>query len=94
MKNSKLLLLINFSIIIFLTLVQVIVSNVLSTTGAGISSLENGVEVYKKDNSLLKEKLLFISSLTYVATEAANIGFLNNKSSLFVSSSLPIARIQ
>lgn len=94
MKKPKALLLINFCIIIFLSLMQVIISNSLSTKGLGLSSIENEKEAYKKRNSLLQEKLLSISSLAYIATEAASIGFVNDKSTIFISSSFPIARKQ
>lgn len=94
MRKPKIILLINFSIIIFLILIQVVVSNSLSTTGLNLSSIDKGIEAYKKENILLKEKLLSLSSLTNIASEAARIGFVDDKSSIFVSSVVPIAKAQ
>lgn len=78
-------------LVIILAVVQVVVSNSLSTRGVGLDSLDQQVALYKKDNALVKEKLLKISSLDYVASSAARIGFVEEKSRIFVSSSLPIA---
>lgn len=91
MKKPVLLLASFLTIVIILAVVQVIVSNSLSTRGAGVDSLEQELTFYKKKNALLKEKLLKISSLNYVASSAAKIGFVEEKSRIFVSSSLPIA---
>lgn len=91
MKKPVLLLTSLLTIVIVLAVVQVIISNSLSTRGVGLDSLDQELTFYKKENILLKEKLLKISSLSYVASSAAKIGFIEEKSRIFVSSSLPIA---
>lgn len=80
-----------FSVILFLSLVQVILSNSLSTTGIDLSKIEEEVSIYKNENYVLREKLLLATSLTQVASSAAVLGFTNSKSNIYIDSSVPVA---
>ncbi len=91
MKKQNVLLSTIIVIIIILSIVQVGVSNSLSTTGVVLSGLEQDILFYKKENAVLREKLLVTSSLTQVASKAAELGFVEGKSQLFVSKSWPVA---
>lgn len=91
MKKSFYLLPFLLSVVIILTLVQVIVSNVFSTKGIGLDSIEQQTLFYKKQNALIKEKLLEISSLTYISSSANKIGFIEENNRIFISSPLPLA---
>lgn len=77
--------------VIFLSVVQVIVSNRLSTTGTTLAQFEEEIMFYKKENSLLRERLLMASSLTHIASTAGEIGFVKNKSQVFFTTPLPLA---
>ncbi len=91
MKKQSILISTIIVIIIVLSVVEVGVSNSLSTTGVVLSGLEQDVSFYKKENLVLKQKLLLTSSLTQVASKAAELGFVKEKSQFFVSTSLPVA---
>lgn len=78
-------------VILCLAVLQVVVSNSLSTTGITLSDLQQEVNGYKKENSILQEKVLTASSLTQIASKAATMGYVEAKSQLVVGIALPIA---
>lgn len=77
--------------IVVLSLVQIVVSNSLSTSGIQLSKLQNQIQTYKKQNYTLKEKFLAHSSLNRIASEAAELGFEGQKTVITISNSLPLA---
>lgn len=79
------------STILILSVVQVMVSNRLSTTGTMLGNLQDGIKDYKTQNTLLSEKLLSISSFEYIASRAAELGFTHEKSSVALTDPLPLA---
>ncbi len=78
-------------VILFLSVLQVVVSNRLSTTGVELGRLQDEIKDYKNDNSIILEKLFTFSSLTYIADVAKAEGFVKNKSYVLVTSPLPLA---
>ena len=74
----------------FLSVIQVVVSNRLSTTGPLFSKIEEETNFYKKENLLLSEQFLTASSLNNIALEAKALGFVEGKTK-FVTASLPLA---
>ena len=78
-------------IIIVLSVVQVAVSNSLSTTGIVLSRFDRDVSYYAKENAALRETLLLTQSLTFVASKAATLGFIEEKSQIVIGTSLPVA---
>lgn len=91
MRKPKLFITSIILIIIFLSVVQVVVSSSLSTTGATLGKLQKEINTYKKENTELKEKLLMVSSLTNVASQAAELGFIEEKTFVLLSAPLPLA---
>lgn len=77
-------------IVIILTLVQIVVSNNLSTTGVALGNLDDQIAQYRKENAILREKLLTESSLTNISQKAEKLGFLASKTTV-VQSFAPIA---
>ena len=73
-------------VIISLSIVQVVVSNRISTTGVTLSKLSEEIGVYSKQNAILREEILSSSSLMYIASEAARLGFVQSESELVLSS--------
>ena len=78
-------------IILFLSVLQVVVSNRLSTTGVELGRIQGEIKEYKNDNAVMKEKLLTFSSFTHIADVAKGEGFVKNKSYVLVTSPLPLA---
>lgn len=69
---------------------KTVVSAKISTYGIDLENIEAEKEAYKTENMILKEKLLTLTSLNHVASEAAQLGFVESKSSLVFSKSLPL----
>ena len=91
MKKPFVIIFSLISIIIVLTMVQVVVSNRLSTNGLTLGALEETISTYKNENTVLKEKLLIVSSFSHVASQAAEMGFVQAKTPVFLSTPLPLA---
>lgn len=91
MKRPLLFIFFLFSIIMLLSVVQVVVSNRLSTTGLELAKMQEEIRLYKNENALLSERLLAASSLTQIASKAAELGFVEAKSPIVISAHVPIA---
>lgn len=85
MKKPIIFIIAIICIIVSLSIVQVTVSNNLSTTGVELAKIEEKITFYKKENAVLKEKLLISSSLDSIASKAAELGFVEEKSRVFLS---------
>lgn len=80
-----------FAIIITLSIIQVVVSNSLSTTGIELAKLQGEKKALSLQNSILREKLLFSSSYANILQKANSLGFIEEKARFFVSTPLPLA---
>lgn len=78
-------------IIILLSVVQVVVSNSISTTGMVLGEMQTEIESYRKENTLLSEKILTLSSFDHVASVAAQLGYVPAGTPIAVTASLPLA---
>jgi cell division protein FtsL len=90
---KKPILIITFFIIsiISLWITQVVISNRLSTTGIELEKIQSEIAKYKKENTLMKEKVLEASSLLNVSQKAKALGFVESKSQVYLSDPLPLA---
>lgn len=77
--------------IVILSVIQVVVSNRLSTTGAALGNLQDDIQQYKTQNSLLSEEFLSLSSFEYIASQAAELGFTQKTASIVLTYPLPLA---
>ncbi len=91
MKKPTFIIFIIVFLIVTLSLGRVIVSNNLSTTGTTLLRLENQLDSYKIENVMLKEKLLSLTSLSYISSESSQLGFVENKDSFTLTKPLPLA---
>lgn len=91
MKKPTLLVLFFVSIIIALSVVRVAILNSISTTGIELVNLQNELTVYKKQNVLLKEEYLAVSSLNEIDKKAKRLGFVDAKDHVYLSAPLPLA---
>lgn len=91
----KKLILLTFPLLIFcifLSIVHVVVSNMLSTSGVELDSLQLDLVKYKKENILLREEVLKNTSLTNIASSAARMGFIDAKSVINLAGSETLTR--
>ena len=91
MKKPTFIIFIILFLIVALSLMRVVVSNNLSTTGITLLRLENQLNSYKIENANLREKLLSVTSLFYISSESSQLGFVKNKNSFTLTKPLPLA---
>lgn len=97
MKRSSFIIISAILILVFLSLFKAVLSNVLSTSGVELSAIDKAIQGYKKENSILKQKLYEQMSITNIALKASELGFGEIKSQLVlttdssvITSSLPL----
>ena len=91
MKKPILFITLIIFIIVGLSIVQVTVSNSLTTTGIELGKIEEAITTYRKENIKLNEKVLTMSSYDMIASKAADMGFVEEKSHIVITAPLPIA---
>lgn len=91
MKSITTCILLLVCIILSLSIVQVAVSNRLTTTGLELDKVSSEIKTYQRENAILSEKLVDKSSLTHIASAAGTLGFVESKSQLFIHSAWPVA---
>lgn len=91
MKKYNLILTILILIMLSLAVVRAVISNTMSTEGLVLSKVNEEINSYKLQNEILDERFLLSSSFTYLATEAARLGFIDNKSNFVLTNPLPLA---
>lgn len=94
MKKRFLVFLGMASVLVVLIVIQAVVANSMSTVGVDVSAMQNEILTYKKENALLKEKLLTRSSLTQIAESMDNSGYETAKTQLSLANSSKIARLE
>jgi hypothetical protein len=92
MKSSLFILSSLVFVIVALSVIHVVVANMLSTTGVELDDLQTNLTKYKKENIILREDVLGHASLYYIASVAAEMGFVDAKSPIVIHSPLPIAK--
>ena len=91
MKKPVLFIALNLLVIIALSIVQVVAANSISTTGIELSKLQDETTTLQKQNEVLHEQVLSLSSLTSIASRAASMGFTESKDTLVIAQPLPLA---
>lgn len=79
-------------IIGLLTVVQVIVSNRLATSGVTLAKAQEELRDYKKENALLQQTYLEQAALTTVASQAAELGFKAGTAQVYLHIPVPLAQ--
>ncbi|MEX2007636.1 MAG: hypothetical protein WD992_02590 [Candidatus Levyibacteriota bacterium] len=92
MKKPALILTTLISLVLLLSIVRISVANGISTSGLELKNIEDQVAAIRKENLIIQEKLLTVSSYTQIASKAAELGFVPSKTNLVISSSVPVAR--
>ncbi len=92
MKKSRVIFVSLLAVIVTLTIIHVMVSNMLSTTGIELENLQTDLTKYKKENVILEEQVLEASSLDHIASAAASLGFVSVKTPVVIEAPLPLAK--
>lgn len=92
MKKPLSFIAIIVGIVVFLSVLQVVVSNKLSTTGVVLGRYQDEIKQYETENTILAQKLLVSTSLQSIASQAAELGFIETTQKLVLSASVPLAR--
>ena len=91
MKKPVLILSSLFIVITVLTVTRAAVSNQLSTSGIDLTKVSEEIARYQRENALLEEKILHVSSYITILEEAEKRGYTQAQSQLVLSDSVPIA---
>ena len=59
-----------------------------------IGGVDDELSSYQTENTMLREKLVALSSLTIVSSKAAEMGFIEEKNTFSLSDTMPIASKQ
>lgn len=78
-------------VILVLSVVRISVANRIATSGIELQSIETQVASLRKENLILQEKLLTVSSFTQIASRAGELGFVPSKANLVISTGIPVA---
>jgi cell division protein FtsL len=85
MKKPVLLLSFFFAVIVVLSIVRITVLNDISTTGVELVQIENNIDIYKKQNAVLEEQYLQLSSLTNLEAKAKQLGFVPENQNIYLA---------
>lgn len=91
MKKPILALSIIILTIIGLSVTRVVFSNGMSTSGITLDQIQTEISYYKTQNKILKEKLLSMTSLDHIASQASALGFVESKTNISLEKSIPLA---
>ncbi|MBI2195837.1 MAG: hypothetical protein HYU48_02225 [Candidatus Levybacteria bacterium] len=91
MSKPALILTTLISLVILLSIARISVANRISTSGLEVKNIEDQVAALRKENLILQEKLLTVSSFTQIASKAAKLGFMPAKANLVIKFGVPVA---
>lgn len=81
------LILIFFSLLV----VRTFISNNVSTSGVALGKIQEEIDNYKIENSILSQQVYSYSSLSNIALKASQLGFVEDNQKFVLSNSVPIA---
>ena len=93
MKKSSKIIIFLAVVITALSIFKAVAYNRLSTSGLFVGKIEEKIEFYKTQNTILSEKLLRDSSLSNISIKAKELGFVkdnSNSAMTFTSRSLAV----
>ncbi len=91
MRKPIFILAILIFVILSLFIARTVISNRISTSGVALGKTQDELSKYKTENTMLREQIYSLSSLSYVASAAVKIGFVESKSNFAISPAIAIA---
>lgn len=92
MKRPVYLIIFIFVTILGLEIAHISVVNQISTTGAELADLQEEIDNYERENTILEEELLAAASFTNISEKAEQLGFVEVKNQVALTNTLPLAR--
>lgn len=89
-KVTKTIYFLSFLVAI-LIFARIIVSNAFAVDGIVLSHVQNEIATLDRTNMILKEQVYTASSYTTLASDAASLGFVEEKSELTISNTSSLA---
>lgn len=74
-----------------LVMTRIVVSSMFSVDGIALANMNTQIASLDRENMLLKEKIYTASSYTTIASDAATMGFVEEKSQISLSGASSIA---
>ncbi|HSD98623.1 MAG TPA: hypothetical protein VLB73_02915 [Patescibacteria group bacterium] len=85
-------ILLGFALLISgLVMTRIIVSSMFSVDGIALSQMNTQIASLDRENMILKERIYSASSYTVIASDAATMGFVEEKSQISLSNASSIA---
>lgn len=91
MKKPNLIIFLLIITSLTLALVRIFVANNVATSGIILSKVQEDINKYKLENSLLSTKVYAMSSLTYINSKALELGYKEGKSDLVLTNQKSVA---
>jgi len=79
-------------VILVLSVVRISVANKIATSGIELQSIEDHVASLRRENLILQEKFLTLSSFTQISSRAGELGYVASRANLVISTSVSVAR--
>lgn len=91
MKKHSLIIGILLFTILVLSVVRIFISNNVSTSGVVLGKIQEDIDKYKFQNSIIAEKLYLTASLTNISNKAYDSGYIDSKKELVLNKQVPVA---
>jgi len=91
MKKGYILIIFLLGVIISLSIGKAIMQNTLSTSGIYVGEVQEQINEYETQNTILSEQLLTASSLTNIMEKAEASGFTRENTLMVLNASRPLA---
>lgn len=89
-KNHRLTFVVA-SLVLILSLIQLLISHRLATTGEVVKELETKAAQVEQENAIFKEEISQKGSLTEVSQKAEQLGLVRTSSVFYLTSQIPVA---
>jgi hypothetical protein len=92
MRKARILIAVILFVVIALSIMQVVVANSIATHGIELAHMQSEIKKIKRENFVIREKILQKSSLTEIASRAGELGFVRSTKNVYLSAPLPLAK--
>lgn len=91
MKPKTLTICILLGIIAIVSLARIVLSSAFAVDGIALDQTQKQIAVLEKENMLLREKVYALGSYTEISSQAASLGFVEEKSQIAIGNNQALA---